>query len=191
MHSRDQHIAALHRLMVFTQAVHVKRMIESITVTPRQTFWIMTTNLLMESAALEWSKVFGSRDEDTHWTRAVPSGEHKRVRELLLSSLGMDQVQWTAYRDSVVGYRNQLVAHHDLAASVAAYPKFDPALVAASFMFDQIRAAADQDWLGGIPTSLDNWAKTVAGNMSAIVKKAFASSSELGSNVPESTTRAT
>ena len=189
MHSCDQHIATLHRLMLFTQAVRVKRMIESITVTPRQTFWIMTTNLLMESAALEWSKVFGSRDENTHWTHSFAAEEHERLREELRGCIGMDSDQWAVYRDSIVSYRNQLVAHHDLAASVVAYPKFDPALAAARFMFDQVRLVADQDWLGGIPTSLEDWARTVAGNMSAIVNKAFAASAELGPNVPEATTK--
>ncbi len=185
MHSRDQHIATLNRLMVFTQAVHVKRMIESIAVEPKQTFWIMAVNLLMESAALEWSKVFGSREEDTHWTQAFPKEAQVPIRAELLRRLGMEQADWEQYRDSVVGYRNQIVAHHDLAASVAAYPRFDAALVAASFVFDQIRATADQEWLGGIPTSLERWARTVAGNMSAIVAKAFAASAELGTNVPK------
>lgn len=186
MHSRNHHIATLHRLMLFAQAVHVKRMIERIAAEPKQTFWIMTMNLLMDSAALEWSKVFGSSNEDTHWTQVFPNEAQERIRAELLQRLKMQQADWERYRDSVVGYRNQLVAHHDLAASVAAYPRFDAALVAASVVFDQVRAAADQEWLGGIPTSLERWARTVAGNMSAIVVKSFAASAELGPNVSKS-----
>jgi hypothetical protein len=172
--------------MMFAQAVHVKRMIEGIAAEPKQTFWIMTTNLLMESAALEWSKVFGSRHEDTHWTQATPKAAHEHIRAAMLRHLGMQQAEWEQYRDSVVCYRDQMVAHHDLAASVATYPRFDSALAAANFMFEQVRALADQDWLGGIPTSMDRWAHTVASNMSAIVAKAFAASAELGPNVPKS-----
>jgi hypothetical protein len=174
--------------MAFAQAVHVRRMIESIAVEPKQTFWIMTMNLLIESAAIEWCKVFGSWDEHTHWTQVASENDHEKIRRELLLALGLTLSEWEAYRDTIVNYRNQMVAHHDLDAFVAAYPQFDPALNAAEFMFDQLRAKADQDWLGGIPTSLDRWARGVAGNMTPIVKKSFWASAELGSNVPSART---
>lgn len=158
-------------------------MIEMIANEPKQTFWIMTANLLVDTAAIEWCKVFGSRDDDTHWTRVLPHERHQEVREGLLKQLGLTMEQWKEYRGTIVSYRDQMVAHHDLNAVVAKYPQYDMALVAANFMFDQIRGLADQEWLGGVPTSLDVWSSTVAGNMSAIVRKAFEASATLGSNV--------
>jgi hypothetical protein len=184
MHTRDPFIAPLHRLMAFAQAVHVRRMIETIAVEPKQTFWIMTQNLLLESAAIEWSKVFGSWDEQTHWTRAFSRDDQERLRTELLHTLRLDAEGWETYRASIVDYRNQLIAHHDLNATVVAHPQFDLALTAAAFMFDQVRSKADQDWLGGIPTSLDRWARGIAANMTPIVEKSFAASAVLGSNVP-------
>jgi hypothetical protein len=169
--------------MVFSQAVHVRRMIEGIALEPKQTFWIMTMNLLSDTAALEWCKVFGSWDEDTHWTRAVPKEKHDGIRADLLKAIGLAQADWEKYREGIVSYRDQMVAHHDLGATVANYPHYDAALVAANFMFDQLRNVADPDSLGGIPTSLDRWSRTVAQNMSAIVKNAFKASASLGSNV--------
>lgn len=170
--------------MVFAQSIKVRRMIEGIALEPKQTFWIMTVNLLADCAAIEWSKVFGSWDEDTHWTRIVPKAEHDMVRAALLRELGLSRDEWKAYREEVVQYRNEMVAHHDLDATVAKYPQYDKAVVAANFMFNELRSRADQDWLGGIPTSLEVWSNTVAGNMSAIVRKAFQASASLGSNVP-------
>ena len=158
-------------------------MIEGIALEPKQTFWIMTVNLLSDTATLEWCKVFGSWDEDTHWTRAAPKEKHDGIRADLLKAIGLTQADWEKYRESVVTYRNEMVAHHDLGATVAKYPHYDVALVAANFMFDQLRNVADPDSLGGIPTSLDRWSRTVAENMSAIVKKAFEASASLGSNV--------
>src|SRR5262245_14944187 len=114
MHSRDPLIAPLHRLMAFAQAVQVRRMIEGIALEPKQTFWIMTMNLLIESAAIEWCKVFGSWEEQTHWTKAFPKDDHENLRSELLAKLGMKTADWEAYRDTVVDYRNQLIAHHDL-----------------------------------------------------------------------------
>lgn len=184
MHSRNISLAPLHCLMAFVQTVYVKRMIESIAVEPKQTFWIMVVNNLLQSAAVDWCKVFGAWSEQTHWTHVIPKDEHKAVREQLLAKLAMTSDQWDAYRSSIVSFRDQLVAHHDVDATVAAYPQYDHALIAAFHMYSDLRARADQDWLGELPSDLEGWARTVAGNMSAIVKKAFAASAELGSNVP-------
>lgn len=182
-HSRDPFLAPLNRLMCFAQWVQIRRMIEGIAVEPAQTFWIMNINLLADAAAIEWSKVFGSRDEDTHWTKAFPKERHDELRAALFKHVGLTKEEWEKYRDGIVTYRNQVVAHHDLDANVEKYPHYDVAILASNFMFDQIRAAANQDGLGGIPISLDRWSNTVAGNMSAIVKKAFGASAALGSNV--------
>ena len=171
--------------MCFAQWVQVRRMIEGIAVEPAQTFWNMNINLLADAAAIEWAKVFGSREEDTHWTKAFPKERHDEIRKALLAHVGLSVEKWAEYRDSIVSYRNQIVAHHDLDASVEKYPHYDVAISASTFMFDQIRGAANPDTLGGIPTSLDRWSGTVAGNMSAIVKKAFEASSTLGSNIPK------
>lgn len=159
-------------------------MIEAIAVEPKQTFWIMTLNLMIDSAVIEWCKVFGSWDEQTHWTRALRKEDHDQVRTDLHFALGLNSKGWEAYRETIVEYRNQLIAHHDLDATVAAHPRFDLGLIAATFIFDQLRVRADQDSLGGIPTSLDRWARGVASNMRPIVTKSFAASAVLGSNVP-------
>jgi hypothetical protein len=170
--------------MVFAQSIQVRRMIEGIALDPKQTFWIMTVNLLADAAAVEWCKVFGSWGEATHWTRVVPKERHDEIRADLLKAIGLTQAEWEEYRNSIVNYRDQMVAHHDLDATVATYPRYDVAIVAANFMFDSFRNVADSDSLGGIPTSLDRWSQTVAGNMRAIVRKAFEASASLGSNVP-------
>lgn len=164
-------------------------MIEIVATEPKQTFWIMTINLLADAAAIEWSKVFGSWDEDTHWTKVLQKELHDEIRAGLLKKLGCTESEWEAYREEIVDYRNQIVAHHDLEAAVAQYPHYDKAILAAAFMFDVLREAADPDELGGVPTSLDRWSDAVAGNMSAIVRKAFEASSTLGSNVPRATTK--
>jgi hypothetical protein len=184
-HSRNSFLAPLHRLMIFSQSVQVRRMIEGIAFEPKQTFWIMTVNLLADSAAIEWCKVFGSWDEDTHWTRATPKDRHGEIRVGLLKATGITQEGWEDYRNHIVSYRDQMVAHHDLDATVAKYPRYDTGLLAANFLFDQLRDMADPNSLGDVPTSLDRWSQTVARNMSAIVRKAFEASAALGSNVPD------
>lgn len=186
MHSRHPIRAPLHRLMVFAQSIQVRRMVEEIALDPKQTFWIMTVNMLADTAVVEWCKVLGSRDEDTHWTKVISKDRHDEVRARLVDAIGLSQEEWEGYWNNIVSYRNQMVAHHDLDAIVDKYPHYDVAILAANFMFDQLRGVADADSLDGIPTSLDRWSRAVAGNMSAIVKKAFEASATLGSNVPVS-----
>src|SRR5207245_6844752 len=122
---------------------------------------------------------FGSSDEGTHWTRVLPKEEHDQVRTALLDKLDMTQSEWEAYHDGILRYRNELVAHHDLNASVAKYPHYDKAIVAANFMFNKLRDAGDPAELGGIPTSLDRWSSGVAKNMSVIARKAVHASRRL------------
>jgi hypothetical protein len=186
MHSRDPVIASMHRLMAFAQSVRVRRMIFEIALEPKQTFWNMTMNLLLDVAALEWAKVFGSYSEDTHWTKVIPPEQHDETRAALLQHLALPAEEWKEQRDSILAYRDQFVSHHDVNATVEKLPQYDTAFKAACFMFDRIRTVADQDMLGGIPTSLDIWSNTVAGNMKVIVRKAHAASATLGSNVRSS-----
>jgi len=170
--------------MSFVQWVRVRRMIEEVALEPKQTFWNMNMNLLLDAAIVEWAKVFGSHDtEDTHWKNVIPADQHEATRAALLKHLGLTPEQWKAEREGMIAYRNQLVSHHDLEATVAKIPRFDVPLQAAFFMFDRIRAITDQEWLGNIPTALDSWSKTVAGNMRVIVCKAHSATKTLPSNV--------
>lgn len=183
-YSRDPVFASLHRLMAFAQALQVYRMIVEVAREPKQTFWNLTINLLFDTAAVEWSKVFGSWGEDTHWTKALPPDQHDTTRLALLAHLGLTAEQWAAEQEAVKAYRDEHVSHHDLASTIEKLPRYDVPYKAACFMFDRIRAVADQNWLGGIPKDLDRWATNVAGNMSVIVCKAHAATATLGSNIP-------
>jgi hypothetical protein len=185
MHSRHPIIAPLHRLMAFAQAVKVMRVVQGTSEVVPQTFWRLVANSLNETATIEWCKVLGSWKETTHWTQVIPRKRHKDMRKALHAAVGLDAQQWRAYHASILKYRNQMVAHHDLKANVPTYPHYDHALLAAYFMYDQIYALLPEDQRGGLTSSLDRWSKTVAGNMRAIIRAAYAGSRVLGSNIPQ------
>lgn len=183
MHSRHSVIAPMRCLLQFAQAVKVKREVEATALDPPQTFWLYLTNVMTDKAAIEWSKVFGSWDEDTHWTKAVSREKRGEVREKLLAAVQMDGKSWKTYRLTVVNYRNQMAAHHDLDANLEKYPYYDVALTAAYFIYEQLRGLVNEGERGGLPESLERWSTTVSGNMAAIIRNAFAGSAKLGSNV--------
>lgn len=183
MHSRDPVIAPLRCLQEFAQAVHVKRLLETTAVEPKQTFWLYMINVLFDRAAIEWAKVFGSNQDDTHWTNAIPEADRDAVRSAMLTALKMNKDEWEAYRELLISYRDQLAAHHDLAADVKTYPKYDAALVAADFMYAELFSRLPDEKAGGLHLELERWSATVAKNMRPIVQTAFGSSARLGSNV--------
>jgi hypothetical protein len=184
MHSLQPTRASLNKLMAFSQSIHVYHMVRKMTITPKQTFWIMTTNLLLDAAIVEWSKVFGSWEEDTHWVKVIPIEMHTKMRNELYKVTGVTEEEWGIYRNTIVDYRNQTISHHDLNPTVEKTPKFEIGIVAANYMFDCIRSYSEQNELGGIPRSLETWSNTVTSNMKVIVKKAFEASALLGANVP-------
>lgn len=182
-HSRDPIRAPLHLLMKFSQSIQVRRMMQEIVKEPKQNFWVMTTNLLMESAANEWCKVFGSDDQDTHWKCVIPNERHDEIRAGLLKATGLTLEDWKKYREHIVTYRDKMIAHHDLDVQMANFPHYDVAILAANFMFDSLEYFASDGLLGDIPQSLDRWSQSVARNMKPIVTKAFEASATLGSNI--------
>ena len=171
-------------LLDFSQAVKLKRVLEVNAMEPAQTFWRYLMGVMTDRAAIEWCKVFGSRQDDTHWTRATPRGQHDRIRQGLLAAIKLDEKGWANYRVSVVDYRNQIGAHHDLDANVLKYPHFGVALQAAYYLYDRLNELLKDEERGGLPESLERWSNTVAGNMTPIVRHAFAGSAKLGSNMP-------
>ena len=54
----------------------------------------------------------------------------------------MSLEKWRAYRQDVVGYRNELAAHRDLDPRTRFHPNFDTALLAADFYHERLREEA-------------------------------------------------
>lgn len=183
MHSRHQVIAPMRCLLKFAQAVEVKRVLEAYAMEPAQTFWHYLMSRMTDNAAIEWAKVFGARDDDTHWTQALPKDQHDDARQGLLVAVKMSKQGWTNYRKSVVDYRNKMAAHHDLDINLEKYPHYDAALQAAYFIYGRLYGLLKEDEGGGLPESLERWSKTVAKNMTPIIRHAFAGSAKLGSNM--------
>jgi hypothetical protein len=63
--------------MAFAQWVKVHRMTIEVASEPKQTFWNMTINLLFDTAALEWAKVFGSHNNGIA-SAHIARGRHSR-----------------------------------------------------------------------------------------------------------------
>jgi hypothetical protein len=180
MHPRHPVLAPLHCLQLFAQAVKVKRLLEEVALDPKINFWVYTTNVLLNEAAIQWSKVFGSTEEQTHWTKSFDQTDREQMRNQLYQHLGMTKNQWREYRATVVDFRNQMAAHHDLNAAIQKYPHFDVALNAADFMYGQLLKQVPDDNGGGLAwQGLLKWADHVSRHMGPIVARSFEASAAL------------
>ncbi|MBU67016.1 MAG: hypothetical protein CL858_26760 [Cupriavidus sp.] len=100
-------------------------------------FWRTQMGATLDLAVIDWCKVFGSRSDDTHWTRLVPAERHDEIREGLLASLGMDVAAWNNYWDEMKTYRDTNAAHLSLnpGARSQYVPRLDAALQACRYYY--------------------------------------------------------
>jgi len=98
--------------------------------------WRIMMGGALDLAVIDWCKIFGSREEDTHWTKLVPNTDHVVFREGLLRAIEMNEDQWSEYHGQVKGYRDEFAAHQDLAPSTKHFPKLDTALTAAYYYYE-------------------------------------------------------
>jgi len=99
-----------------------------------QNYWIIIFNNFLDIAVLEWCKVFGSRNEATHWSNHVK--DQDTFRQELLSRLKLSQEEWGEYWESIKEYRDNAVAHHGYIPNGTDYPDFSYALVACYYYYE-------------------------------------------------------
>lgn len=178
MHSRNRQIAQLWCLINFLQAVHVKRAITELTTRPKQDFWCYLQGLTTDKASIEFAKVFDSTSDQTHWTQSFDESLHNKIREKLYAALKISPKGWDTYRKTILDYRNQLAAHHDLDAKVANYPDFTVAVDAAYFMYQEIYAITHLNLDASIPDDLEEYVINYDLRIRNSIRESFKNSAE-------------
>jgi len=96
-------------------------------------FWAATAPGHLKLATVAWCIVFGSREEDLHWTKtpscATLQLASQDFRQRLLSKTGLTKEQWETYHGHMRAFRDKYVAHFDFSNQFTdPVPSFDPAL---------------------------------------------------------------
>ena len=103
-------------------------------------FWLDTSDAHLLQAAICWSMVFGSRDNNpTHWIKmfdADSTADRDKFRQDLLIHLKIRKAKWDTYWEEMKEFRDNFAAHKSCEPYNRPIPKFDLALKAALF-FDQ------------------------------------------------------
>jgi len=103
-------------------------------------------------AVVQWTKVFGSFNEKTHWVNLSAKNStklRKSFREGVSKALNCSISSWVKYQELIVNFRDKFVAHTDIDREKMPYPKFDMALGVACFYDDWIRELIAPDEISG------------------------------------------
>ena len=116
-------------------------------------FWITMEGNCLDTAVLEWCKLFGEKSGAHSWQKI--SRDSDSFRSSLLSALSIDLSEWDATRNEIREYRDKFVAHLDSEHTMH-IPNMRLPQGMVKFYFDQMHADDDAvDALAGVLTDLD------------------------------------
>jgi hypothetical protein len=100
------------RAMTSVAGPHYQLSMQRMTSDPMEHFWGAAMHNALMMAVIDWCKVFGSKNNRTHWTNAFPMQMHGKVRADLHRLAG-GKDEWVAYRHTLVTFRDKRAAHFD------------------------------------------------------------------------------
>lgn len=87
----------------------------------------------MKQTIIQWCQIFGSFNEDVHWSKL--KGEQVLIadfdREMILKVSGLSLEEWNSYHKNLKRLRDKFFAHFDIDSTEDYLPKLDSALVIA------------------------------------------------------------
>ena len=94
---------------------------------------IYTKDVFSEHAVNSWCKLFGSRSEDTHWSKLAENEEVVAIvdaftKERILEAAETSDEEWIRYHERMKKCRDEFFAHFDLNGYEIIYPNLTLAL---------------------------------------------------------------
>jgi len=170
-------IQHIERLRDLVRSAHLKRALAAVDADPKLNFWRIIYGNLLDSAVLEWCKIFGTDDEPTHWKSIVPIEEHDSFRQKLLDHLGIENATWREYWNEMKAYRNNHVSHSNAQNRSERYPQLDLALKASYFYYDHLIKELRALGCSSYPDDLVTYCTAFFGQAEAVAKVAIRSTS--------------
>ncbi|MEQ8447466.1 MAG: hypothetical protein RIB57_16415 [Pelagibacterium sp.] len=136
---------AVNVIVAFIRNVQLNRAIYAVDDKPAINFWIILHSNCLDTATIEWCKLFGKSSGTVHWERFVPATERAEFEKGLLAAINKSEDEWSNYRNSLLKYRDTSVAHLDaLLKRSTHFPDFTIGIEAAYFYYDWLSANASR-----------------------------------------------
>jgi hypothetical protein len=156
------------------RCTQIKRALTECQDNPGLNFWRVIMGRMLDLAVLDWCQIFGTDGEPTHWKKVVPQGQYNEFRAGLLSKLGINEEEWTKYRQHLKDYRDQHVSHVVRPSKVPTYPSMDLALKACSYYYGyligEMRKPVKND---GLPDDLEVYSEAFLKQARRVAEKAM------------------
>ena len=105
--------------------------------TEKNDIWATIKNNFLDIAVLEWTKLFGTYDEEHHWKNIV--SDSSSFRKQLLENCQITSDEFSSCRDKIKKYRDGFVAHLDSDEKMN-IPVFDTALKLTKYYYNHVLA---------------------------------------------------
>lgn len=101
----------------------------------KRQFWVNANGSFLDTAVLEWCKLFAERDGRHHWRKIVSN--HSAFAQGLYARLGISKREFENYAKPILRYRNKFVAHLD-EERVMHIPNMRLALKSSAYLYDYL-----------------------------------------------------
>ena len=145
-----------------------------------QNYWIQIYNNFFDVAILEWSKVFGTDSEPTHWKTVV--NDHLSFRNGLLNCIGLDESGWSNFWQGVNIYRNNIIAHFKKIPNLS-YPSLDVIINSTFYYYKWLQNDLDKRGIIQEPKHIEGYYDRCLNQAEIFSEKAYNSTINLEEKV--------
>ena len=168
-------------LVAIVRGVGIKRALVFVEPDSALNFWRFINGSMLDVAIIEWCKIFGTDDQETHWKKQVPEVKHERFRKDMLLYMKTSEKEWTSSWKHFTHYRNNYAAHNNTAVAGGKYPELDIILKSSFYYYSYLRGSALKSNIK-LPKCLETYYENFLEQAISISKLAI----EATSNVTES-----
>lgn len=114
-------------------------------------FWTTVAGNSLDTAVLEWCKLFGERDGNHSWQTI--SDDRAQFRTNLKTQLGISIEQWQACREELRSFRDTFVAHLDDELTMN-IPDMALPVQMVAFFYDYVLTLGEQSFFTDFPVDM-------------------------------------
>jgi len=120
-------------------------------------FWLTVQNNFLDTAVLEWLKLFGDFKDKHHWKKVAECPDEFKLE--MLSFCNTTEAELVEHRNQFKDYRDKFIAHLDSEPTMK-IPVLDIALRLTEYYYGYISKELGTVHLANLPTELEEYYET-------------------------------
>jgi hypothetical protein len=117
-------------------------------------FWLTVQSNFLDTAVLEWLKLFGDFKDKHHWKKIVECSEEFKLE--MLSSCNITQTDLAEHRNQFKDYRDKFIAHLDSEQTMK-IPLLDTALELTEYYYQYVARELGAIGLANLPIEFSEY----------------------------------